>query len=83
MRKSYSFFRKNRVKIILIGLIIGNIALFQLTSSIFLKNKKAEVQEEDKNKTSYFQGGIYIIHLGNAVVDYFRLFGEKDDRQSY
>ncbi|HCS19728.1 MAG TPA: hypothetical protein DIW47_04050 [Bacteroidetes bacterium] len=83
MRKSYSFFRKNRVKILLIGLIIGNIALFQLTSSIFLKNKKAEVQEEDKNKTSYFQGGIYIIHLGNAVVDYFRLFGEKDDRQSY
>lgn len=83
MRKSYSFFRKNRVKIILIALIIGNIALFQLTSSIFLKNKKAEVQEEDKNKTSYFQGGVYIIHLGNAVVDYFRLFGEKDDRQSY
>ncbi|MHB1277914.1 MAG: hypothetical protein ACYC1Q_05910 [Bacteroidia bacterium] len=83
MRKSYSFLRKNRVKIILIGLIVGNLALYHLTSSIFLKNKKAEVQEEDKNKTSYFQGGIYIIHLGNAVVDYFRLFGEKDDRQSY
>lgn len=83
MPKGQSYFRKNRVKIILIGLIIGNIALFQLTSTVFLKNKKAEVQEEDKDKTSYFQGGIYIVHLGNAMVDYFRLFGEKDDRQSY
>jgi hypothetical protein len=83
MPQGQSFLRKNRVRIILIGLIIGNIALFQLTSSVFLKNKKAEVQEEDKDKTSYFQGGIYIVHLGNAVVDYFRLFGEKDDRESY
>lgn len=79
MRKVYLFFPKNRAKIILIGLILGNFALYQLTSTLFLHDKKAESQEQPAKKSAYFLGGIYIIHLGNAVVDYFRLFGEKDD----
>lgn len=79
MHLSSSFIRKNRVKIILVGLILGNIAFYQLTASVFSKNKEAELQEEKRgNKTSYFQGGVYIIHLGNTVVDYFRLFGERE-----
>jgi|GEM_PF-2058617 len=81
MRLTSTFFRKNRVKIILLGLILGNIAFYQLTSSVFSKNKEAELQEDKRmNKTSYFHGGVYIIHLGNAVVDYFRLFGEGEQR---
>lgn len=78
MRKTSTYFRKNRVKFILLGLILGNIAFYQLSSSIFSKNKEAELQEDKpKNEISYFQGGVYIIHLGNTVVDYFRLFGER------
>jgi hypothetical protein len=80
MRTAQSLFRKNRVKIILIGLILGNLALFQLTSTMFSHNKKAEVDREKKEKTSYFQGGVYIIHLGHSVIDYFRHFGERNDK---
>jgi len=79
MRLTSDYIRKNRVKIILIGLILGNIAFYQLTATVFSKNKEAELQEDKRgNQTSYFQGGVYIIHLGNTVVDYFRLFGERE-----
>jgi len=79
MQKTSTYIRKNRVKIILIGLILGNIAFYQVTATVFSKNKAAELKEEKGDKqTSYFQGGVYIIHLGNTVVDYFRLFGERE-----
>lgn len=80
MEFSREYLRKNRVKLMIIGLLLGNIALFQLTSSVFNKNKKAETQQKQDEKTSYFQRGIQIIHIGNAVVDYFRLLGEQDER---
>lgn len=80
MRAIRSLIRKNRVTIILICLILGNVALFQLTSSVFSQNKKVEVEKGKKEKISYFQGGVYIIHLGHSVVDYFRHFGERNDK---
>lgn len=80
MRTAQSLIRKNRVKIILLCLLLGNLALFQLTSSVFSQNKKAELEKDKKEKISYFQGGVYIIHLGHSVVDYFRHFGERNDK---
>jgi len=81
MRKASLSLQKNKVKIILLALLIGNLALFQLTSSIFNHRKKAEVEQgPDKEKVSYFHGGLFILHVGHAVVDYFHKFGDRREK---
>ncbi|MBI1222701.1 MAG: hypothetical protein GC180_08875 [Bacteroidetes bacterium] len=80
MRLTREVVRKNRVKLMLIALLLGNIALYHLTATVFNQNKKAENQQKRNDKTSYFQRGIQILHLGSAVIDYFGLLGEQDER---
>ena len=80
MDKLRLFFRNNRVVIILLGLILANLLFFQLSSSLFRKTKKVEADSHEQDKLSFYQHGIHILHIGNAVVDYLRYFGEQKDQ---
>lgn len=77
MQKIKQIVKSNKVVLILLVLLFANLALYQLTATLFEDNKKVELEKKNQ-KLSYFESGVYIFNLGHYIVDYFERFSEKN-----
>jgi hypothetical protein len=77
MRK---YFDKHKVGVFLLMLLLANLGMYRITSLLFESQKDVSLVEERKPSLRYYTGGMQILSYGYAVIDYFHLIGDKQDR---